>query len=373
MKIAIVHSEYRSENPSGENRAVRLQSESMSRSGHDVTLFLKNTDSESERPFYKVRSALRVAWGGGASFLGEIASLKPDIVHVHNIFPNLGWKWLAELDAPLVATLHNYRTVCAAGTAMLRGAACSLCQDQGSYNAVVNSCYQGSALKTVPLAIQTRKPFLSNPLVDAAAGIVLLSRRMADIFEPLQINKKKWEIIPNFVPENPRKSTSKNGRWAWVGRISGEKGLASLISSWPENYFLDVFGDGPLRFELESQNTKNIQFFGEKTPEDLRSLIPSYQGIVISSEWPETAVNLVHLEAMAAGLPVVARAGSTSADEVCSYGGGSVYDSPEELKEAIEKWSVSTGYSSAILDRFYSEFSEAAWQKKILQFYDGLL
>src|SRR4051812_31099182 len=64
----------------------------------------------------KLGAAFAVASGYGASPLSALSRFKPDVVHVHNLFPNWAWRWLNEWDGPLVATLHNFRPLCAAGT-----------------------------------------------------------------------------------------------------------------------------------------------------------------------------------------------------------------------------------------------------------------
>ena len=48
MRIAIVHSFY-AEGPSGENRAVKLQAESLRKAGHDVRVVAKSTTTEKEK------------------------------------------------------------------------------------------------------------------------------------------------------------------------------------------------------------------------------------------------------------------------------------------------------------------------------------
>lgn len=138
---------------------------------------------------------------------------------------------------------------------------------------------------------------------------------------------------------------------------------------WPEGLDLDIFGDGPQRALLEENKPANATFHGLVSPKDLQRLLPNYMGIVISSEWPETAVNLVHLEAMASGLTVIARVGSTSADEVAASGHGSTYGSKAELHRALAHWTSAPMQVSQILERFAKEYSEQAWIDRMVDFY----
>ncbi len=373
MKVAIVYSQYSEIVPSGESLVVARQLNALKKKGHEVRLFVKKTDDERKKVFFHVRAAYTVAFGRGSSMLDQVLAFKPDIIHIHNLFPNLGWTWLHRVNAPIVVTLHNYRTFCAVGTALLDGKSCLLCPTKGSHNAVRNKCYRGSSLATIPLAIQTRNPPVDHPLLKLAEGIVFLSTEMRNVFISLGIGEKLERVIPNFVPSNSKIPEKKNGRWIWVGRFSQEKGLTKLLRVWPEGHYLDVFGEGPLQSELMEIRASGVTFHGLQTSEKLRKMMPKYLGMIVSSEMPGNSVGLVHLEAMAAGLPVVALRGSSSAAEVESTGHGSTYASKEELRDALVSWESGASVSQEILKRFESEYSEEVWVKRTIAFYNEVL
>ena len=116
MKIAVVHSFYSSTNPSGENLVVDAQVAALRQAGHDVLLIARHTDEEEHRPTYPLRAALSVATGFGASPVRALEQFSPDVVNLHNWFPNFGTRWLKSLKFPSVVTLHNFRTLCPIGT-----------------------------------------------------------------------------------------------------------------------------------------------------------------------------------------------------------------------------------------------------------------
>src|SRR5919205_1422355 len=115
LRIALVHSFYGS-TVSGENAAVVAQADALRRAGHDVLLVAARTDELEGSRFYRLRAGLRVASGRGTSPLEALRAFEPDVVHVHNLFPNFSTNWLRAVDAFVVATVHNYRPMCAAGT-----------------------------------------------------------------------------------------------------------------------------------------------------------------------------------------------------------------------------------------------------------------
>jgi succinoglycan biosynthesis protein ExoA len=102
---------------------------------------------------------------------------------------------------------------------------------------------------------------------------------------------------------------------ATAGRLSPEKGVANFLEAashtgkeFPSARFL-VFGDGPLRAELERMAhqlsvDKQVSFVGFHP--DLRSLLPGID-VVVNPSLSEEMPNIV-LESMAAAVPVVATA-----------------------------------------------------------------
>ena len=58
--------------------------------------------SEEQSRLYPVRSGPSVASGRGAEPGAGAAWVPPDVVHVHNLFPNWGTRWLGEWSGPVV-------------------------------------------------------------------------------------------------------------------------------------------------------------------------------------------------------------------------------------------------------------------------------
>ena len=63
---------------------------------------------------------MSVATNRGPYPVDEIDRFDPDIVHVHNLFPNFGRSWASRYSSRLVTTIHNYRPLCAAATLLPR-------------------------------------------------------------------------------------------------------------------------------------------------------------------------------------------------------------------------------------------------------------
>ena len=109
MRIALVHSFYSSQRPSGENQVVVQQAELLQAAGHEVCVIGRSTDEERTKPLFTLRTAVRLVTGVDKAITREIESFDPDVVHIHNLFPNIGFRWISELSPPKVISLHNFR------------------------------------------------------------------------------------------------------------------------------------------------------------------------------------------------------------------------------------------------------------------------
>jgi glycosyltransferase involved in cell wall biosynthesis len=372
MKIAIVHSFYSSLVPSGENNVVMAQVAALEARGHEVHLIAAYTDDLVKNRGYKIRTAFNVAAQRGSSPLEELAKFDPDVVHVHNLFPNFSRRWLDSWDGPMVVTLHNYRPVCAAGTLFRNGRPCSECIDIGTHRSVVNRCYRESAIATIPLAIQTRSGVHGDAVIQRANRVIVLSERAHDLYTSLGIDEGKMELVPNFVNERGFTPESPPGdHWTYIGRLTPEKGILNLIRSWPSEMELRIYGDGPLRVDVEASAAAvpNISFCGNAPRSEVPRILSESRGLVFPSEWPEGAP-LVYLEALAAGRPIVARTGNSVGDDVADHATGQVYRDDNELPICLTQVSAAWGtYHETALVRFASTYSSKAWTKRIEAIY----
>lgn len=375
LKIALVHSFYRSSAPSGENTAVTLQAATLAEAGHEVTVLARHSDDFINQKLYKYRSAWTVATGVGPDPTKLLNELQPDIVHIHNLFPNWSTNWLKRIDVPVVATVHNFRPVCAAGTLLREGKFCDLCPRQGSFHSVKHSCYQSSRLATIPLAIASRRGGPS-PVLERADAVVFLSDRTKTLYESFghEMAERSF-VIPNFVPRSDFCSQSSDlsitGRWLFVGRLSEEKGIVPLIREWPRDKPLDIVGSGPeeTRCKQEAEG-KAIVFHGQLDSKLVEMLMRDAYGLVFPSVCSENSP-LVYLESLARGLPTLALEGNSVADDVRSFGTGVAIPSLENLLGGIKDLeSCRETYSVAASQRFENRYSAPVWLSDIEKVYE---
>ncbi|MFE0105750.1 glycosyltransferase family 4 protein [Streptomyces sp. NPDC059009] len=373
MKVALVHSFYASGQPSGENEAVRDQVGALSTAGHEVHLVAAHTDELSRDPLYPLRAAGRVATGWGANPLAELREFGPDVVHVHNLFPNFSRSWVTSWPGPLVATVHNYRPLCAAGDLYRDGAVCTRCPDGDRWAGLRHGCYRGSRLATAPLAWAGRGGAGGDPVLARADRVVVLSESARETYERAGVGAGRLAVIPNFVVDGGgwARTAPVDAPWIFVGRLSAEKGVLELLRRWPEGEPLDVVGDGPLAGDCRAVAPSSVRFHGQLGRAEVRRLLPRARGLVFPSRCREGAP-LVQVEALAAGVPVLAFEGSAVADVVRERGVGVVTGWDAPLGPVLVRAAgVFSGLRAWCRRTYEEEFGERTWVERMLALYGG--
>lgn len=371
MRIAIVHSFYTDSLPSGENAVVRMQARALADAGHEVTVVAAATDDLSQSKGYKLRTAINVMTGGGVDPLHELAAIDPEIVHVHNLFPNFSTHWLSKWAGPIVTTIHNFRPVCANGILYRSGRTCTLCPDTSQINAVIHGCYRGSRVASIPLAVRNVRGIQADPVLKNSGDVIYLSARSQSQYESFGYEAKRAHLLPNFVDvqwsDTPKEIAP---AWMYVGRIAPEKGLVQLLERWPESLEIDIYGDGPDAAAVQSMTSPNIRYHGLTDRKEILERLPGAQGLVIPSTCAENFPT-VYAEALASGVPVVAKSGNAVADDILRAKPGVVFEAWSEVGHALESVSSEREHYSAIARSHYTEnFAEQHWLRRLIDIYE---
>lgn len=373
MRVLVVHSYYTSTQPSGESRVVDQQVAALQDAGFEVFLHARRTDDYLHSFLYPAKAAATVATGmGDGGVLRAIEGLAPDVVHVHNLFPNFGRRWAARAGAPLVATLHNFRPICPAGTLFRDGRVCTDCLDSRSARpAVQHSCYRDHRVHTLPLAISTK--FDQDPVLIGAERLVVLSERMRGLYSRAGVPAEKMTVVPNFLPDGEDCGPGDGGDyWLFVGRLSHEKGVDDLVRRWPAGRRLVVAGSGPLANELAKMGRAGVELVGSVPSARVQELMAGARGLLFSSKWFE-GFPLVYLEALAAGTPVLSWEPSTVASMVSADGTGLVGgpDLESDLDQADRAFGDLRAHCRQIFEARYTQDAYVASIRSIYEAASG--
>lgn len=311
MRILQLHVAYRQ--PGGEEVVVDQEARLLRSAGHEV---VQHVVPNPTRPAAAAAALVRSPWNAPAARAveGIVRRCRPDVAHVHNTWYALSASVLPALSAagvPVVATLHNYRLMCLNSLLFRDGRPCHDCVGTHPWRGVVHRCYRDSALASAAAAAATsvhRRRGTWDRDVDAFIALTQASRRL--LLEG-GLPGERVQVKPNFVEdEGPRPAPpSSSSELLFVGRLAPGKGVDVLLRSWslrrPPGLSLLVVGDGPLRAELEGLAGPGVTFLGRLPRQEVGQLMRRCRALVFPAVWEEP-FGLVLVEALAAGLPVVA-------------------------------------------------------------------
>ncbi|MFG3100786.1 glycosyltransferase [Streptomyces sp. NPDC048182] len=318
MHVLVVHNHYASAQPSGENKVVDQEVALLRAAGHRVGVFERRSDDIAALSLLgKAAVPLRVPWNPAvrAALAARLRAERPDVVHVHNVFPLLSPAVLAacaDAGVPAVATLHNYGQVCPPGTLQRDGRPCAECVGGSPLPAVRHGCYRGSRLATVPLAVGlsvNRRRWWTG-----VERFFCISAAQRDVLVRSGMPAERLAVKHNFVPDPAARRDGPGEHLLYLGRLAEAKGVRLLMAAWDElaagggvGVPLVIAGAGPLEPEVTAwaAGRDDVDHVGLYDADRSREAVARAVAVVAPSTWQE-AFGLVVVEAMAAGVPAVA-------------------------------------------------------------------
>jgi glycosyltransferase involved in cell wall biosynthesis len=234
---------------------------------------------------------------------------EPDLVHFHNMYPQLGPGAIAQahrMGCATIQTLHNYRLSCLAGTHLRDGRICELCRPGHYRHGLIYGCYRGSRLQSALVRRATTRQWDSFVVRSTPIFWLALTAFMRDYFISHGAPSERIVLKANSVAAGtPAPREARSGVFCG-GRLSEEKGIVPLMRAWPDDApLLTVAGTGPLEDEVRASVKGNVRFVGPLPHDKMLEAIRTSAAVAMPSVWPEP-LPLVALEAFAEGTPVVA-------------------------------------------------------------------
>ena len=156
----------------------------------------------------------------------------------------------------------------------------------------------------------------------------------------------KIVVKPNFVNPDPGIGQGSGGYALYVGRLSVEKGLDTLLAAWEKlgkQLPLKIVGDGPLANQVveATQRLGNVEWLGRKPVQEVYALMGEAKLVIFPSKWYET-FGRVAVEAFAKGTPVIA-ANIGAIAEVVEHGRTGLHFQPGDAVDLATQveWALS--------------------------------
>jgi glycosyltransferase involved in cell wall biosynthesis len=290
-----------------------------------------------------------------AAFARFLRETRPDVVHIHNLYPLISPSILPECTAqgiPVVMTVHNFRLACPNGLLMSHGEVCHRCLGGREYWCILRNC-EDSILKSTGYTLRTAAARILRRYYDHVNHFLCLSEFQRNILVKEGIPADHVTILANPVSFTSEKISSKgsDGYVAYVGRISPEKDVLNLIE------VARRLGDLQFKFagsyhrmpEVIKNKPDNCEFLGQLETEDLMRFYDNARMVVFATRCYE-GFPTVLLEAMSHGLPVV-----------CSHIGGL----PEIVEDGKTGLLYEPGNADELADRIRTFWQNPALCKKL--------
>ncbi|MFO7279899.1 MAG: glycosyltransferase [Thermoanaerobacterales bacterium] len=348
MRALLVHNRYSSRVPSGENAVVDDEARWLRAQGVEVARHEVDNDSIVDPgPLARALDGLEAVWSlsarrRAARVLDEV---RPDVVHVHNLFPLLTASVAAaalDRGLPVVWTVHNFRLRCVAGTHFRDGRPCHDCRPGWKAPGVAHRCYAGSTA--------------ASALVGAATSVYgALARRRGVTALPISRVMARWLVAAAGFPEAAVR-VKYNGVAApagevpppeaqrdlvYVGRLAPEKGVGLLLDAFARTRTsarLVVVGGGPLEGAVRSAAVADPRVVpvGQVAVDEVERHLLGARALVMPSVWQEP-FGRVAAEALARGRPVVTTGEGAAGEVVTPDVGWVTGTDPDALAAAIEQ------------------------------------
>ncbi|GAA2041210.1 glycosyltransferase family 4 protein [Catenulispora yoronensis] len=227
------------------------------------------------------------------------------------------------------------------------------------------------------------KTHLFGRVVRGAAGIIVLTESQRDFLaERYGADPAKVYVVPNGVAEEfflpPRVASPEPVgevgpdplRLLFVGRLDTQKNVARLLDALAlvtEPVRLRLVGDGDLGADLKARATRlglddRVEFVGRKHGEDLVKEYADADLFVLPSD--REGMALVVLEAMAAGVPVLATAVPGNIETV--EGAGRLAEpTPSALAAAIDGLARDRSELAALAAAGSARVADSRWDRVV--------
>lgn len=312
MRILSVHNLYQIRG--GEDESREAEERLLREMNHSVEVYEENNERVAN--INPIGMGIKTIWSRESYQIvrQRLASQPHDIVHIQNFFPLISPSvhYAAKAEGvPVVQTLRNYRLLCPNALFFRDGKVCEDCMGKPiPWPGVLHGCYRESrSASSVVASMITAHRVMGtwSKMVDVFITLTEFARQK---FIEGGLPAEKIVVKPNFVSVDPGVGEGRGGYALYVGRLSVEKGLDTLLAAWEKlegKIPLKIIGDGPLSDQVADAAARfpQIEWLGRRPLAEVYQLMGEATIAIFPSKWYET-FGRVAVEAFAKGTPVIA-------------------------------------------------------------------
>lgn len=312
MKILLAHNQY--QQAGGEDQSVLAEIAMLESFGHEVVQYRVHNDAIKHMGSLSV--ATRTIWN--RTSYREIRELiqahRPEIAHFNNTFPLISpaaYYAARKEGVPVIQTLRNFRLICPDAYFLRDQKLCESCLGRMfAWPAIVHGCYRKNRKASAVVATMLATHRLLRTWKNAVDVYIALTEFGRKTFIRGGLPEQKIVVKPNFVYPDPGPDTGLGNYAIFIGRLSEEKGIRTLLDAWrllDKDINLKIVGSGPLEAVVQEAVKRDgrIEWTGQQSPSEVARLVGSAAFLVFPSLWYEGMPRTI-IEAFAKGTPVIA-------------------------------------------------------------------
>ena len=382
MRILSIHNQYQIRG--GEDESRELEERLLRDHGHIVDVY-EETNHDIQN-YSSLHLTLKTIWSQQSYDVvrQQLRQHRYDLIHVQNFFPLISPSvyYAAQAEGvPVVQTLRNYRLVCPNALFFRDGQVCEDCVGKPiPYPGVVHGCYKKSKLASATVAAMISSHRALKTWLNQVNVFIALTQFAKQKLVAGGLPAEKILVKPNFIDPDPGVGSGQGNFALYVGRLSVEKGLDTLLEAWqtlPQPFPLKIVGDGPLA-DLVQQTASavpNIEWLGRKPMAEVHRLMGEASVLIFPSKWYET-FGRVAIEAFAKGTPVIASQIGAIA-ELIDDGKTGLYFEPANAQQLAQKvsWFLNNpanhlAMRQAARQRFLDHYTEETNYQQLISIYE---
>jgi glycosyltransferase involved in cell wall biosynthesis len=349
MNILQVHNRYKI---TGGEWTVLNQEYDLLKKNHSVEQFIVDNTKQLDSLYSKLKLVFTTHYNRRSKELVRktIRETKTELMHVHNFFPLLSpsiFEAAKEEGIPSVMTLHNYRLIHPNGYLLHHGKIDERSVRGSAYSTVLDGVYRDSIFQTAVVAHMIEYHRKRETWSENVDCLICLTEFAKAKFIEAGFPEKNLKVKPNFIEDAfCRKNFSeivdrKENFYLFIGRISEEKGIRTLVDAWStlnnrSTAKLLILGEGPLKKELQkkTKDQSHISWLGFVERKQVLDYLMKAKALLFPSEWYE-GMPMTILESFSAATPVLSTNIGSQA-EIVDHGKTGILFEPGDQEGLIE-------------------------------------